>query len=300
MNILITGGTGFIGSALCDHLLAKQHTVTVVSRKTVHKRTDIGFVQQIKDLDTESSFDVVINLAGEPIADKRWSVKQKQTILSSRLDTTKAIIAYLQTAKTQPKLLISASAIGFYGIEPSSAAVTDPIDETGSSDESFASQVCREWEETALQAEELGIRTCLLRIGIVLGPKGGALKKMLPPFKLGLGGKIGDGSQWMPWIHRDDLISIMDFCIQEETLSGPINCTAPNPVTNLEFSKALGKALNRPTVIPMPAVVIKTLMGQMGEELLLSGKKVVPQKLADAGFQFEYEQVLRALQNAVK
>ena len=300
MNILITGGTGFIGSALCDHLLAQQHTLTVVSRKTVHNRTDITFIQHIGDIDADSSFDVVINLAGEPIADKRWSEKQKQVILSSRLDTTKAIIAYLQTAKSQPKLLISASAIGFYGIQSNTASFTASIDESGSSDESFASQLCLKWEEAALQAQELGIRTCLLRIGIVLGPKGGALKKMLPPFKLGLGGKIGDGSQWMPWIHRDDLIRIMDFCIQEDTLSGPINCTAPNPVTNLEFSKALGKALNRPTILPMPAAVVKTLMGQMGEELLLSGKKVVPQKLANSGFQFEFEQVLPALQNAVK
>lgn len=187
---------------------------------------------------------------------------------------------------------MSGSAIGYYGIAETDLA----IDETSQGDESFSSQLCQQWEETALQAQKLGIRTCLLRTGIVLG-KGGALQKMLPAFKLGLGGKIGHGKQWMPWIHLDDLIEIILYCIEHPHISGAINGTSPNPVTNQEFTTRLGKALKRPTLLPLPAWFIKLLMGQMGEELLLAGKQVVPTQITNAGYLFQYKTLEAALQH---
>ena len=248
-----------------------------------------------KQLKNDTVFDVVINLAGEPIADKRWSDRQKQRISSSSLDTTQKLIAYFKAMEHKPKLFISGSAIGYYGVAENS----DIVDETGSGDESFSSQLCQQWETTALQAEALGIRTCLLRTGIVLGKGGGALRKMLPPFKMGLGGKIGNGQQWMPWIHLDDLVGIILYCINHDHLKNAINGTSPNPVTNRAFTKALGQALKRPTVLPMPSIVVKLLMGQMGEELLLAGKKVLPTKILDAGYQFQYQELEKALLDIV-
>ncbi len=295
MNVLITGATGFIGSALCSRLLKDQHHIVVLSRHPQAVKAPLTGISDLKQLKSNTVFDVVINLAGEPIADKRWSDQQKQRILSSRLDTTQKLIACFKTMAQKPKLFISGSAIGYYG----TGKTNDVIDETGSGDESFSSQLCQQWEATALQAEALGIRTCLLRTGIVLGKGGGALKKMLPPFKLGLGGKIGDGKQWMPWIHLDDLVGIILYCIDHDELKGAVNGTSPNPVTNYVFTKTLGKALKRPTILPMPAMAVKLLMGQMGEELLLSGKKVLPTKILGAGYQFQYEALEKALLDIV-
>ncbi|MDH5357330.1 MAG: TIGR01777 family oxidoreductase [Gammaproteobacteria bacterium] len=294
MNLLITGGTGFIGSALCSRLLEKQHTIVILSRHPEIIKAPIHGISELAQLKDNVIFDVVINLAGEPIADKRWSVQQKQHILSSRIDTTQDLIAFFNNIKHKPKLLISGSAIGYYGVGDTS----EFIDETVSGDDSFSSQVCLQWETVALQAQKLGIRTCLLRTGIVLG-KGGALRKMLPVFKMGLGGRIGQGKQWMSWIHLDDLVGIILHCIEHHSLQGAINGTSPNPVTNQLFTKALGKALNRPTLLPMPAIIIKILMGQMGEELLLTGKKIIPAKALNAGYKFQYEKLEDALLDVV-
>ncbi len=295
MNILITGATGFIGSALCSRLLKDKHNVVVLSRHPEALEAPLTAISNLKQLKSDTVFDVVINLAGEPIADKRWSDRQKQRISSSRLDTTQKLIAYFEAIEHKPKLFISGSAIGYYGIDESS----DIVDETGSGDESFSSQLCQQWETTALQAEALGIRTCLLRTGIVLGKGGGVLRKMLPPFKMALGGKIGNGQQWMSWIHLDDLVGIILYCINHDDLKNAINGTSPNPVTNRAFTKALGQALKRPTVLPIPAFVVKLLMGQMGEELLLAGKKVLPTKMLDAGYQFQYQELEKALLDIV-
>jgi len=192
-------------------------------------------------------------------------------------------------------LFINGSAIGFYGIEPSN----EPINESGLGDESFASQLCQKWESAALKAKELDIRVCLLRIGIVLGCDGGALKKMLPPFKMGFGGQLGHGMQWMSWIHIDDMIGIIMHCIQNQELEGPVNSTAPEPVTNRDFTRNLGKALHRPTFIPMPALIAKILFGQMGHELLLSGKKVLPVKVLQSGYSFKYAKLSDALDSVL-
>ena len=221
--------------------------------------------------------------------------QQKNLIYSSRIVATETLITYIKNSKNKPKLLISGSAIGYYGVNETD----DIIDENSGYDNSFSSNLCQKWEASALKAEPLGIRTCLLRTGIVLGKNGGALSKMLPPFKMGLGGKLGHGEQWMPWVHLDDLVGIIIYCINNDNLKGPVNGTSPNPVINQVFTKTLGLALKRPTIFPMPKVVIKLLMGQMGEELLLVGKKILPQKVLDAGYDFKYKTLDDALKNIV-
>jgi len=295
MNILITGGTGFIGSFLCERLLENKHDIVILSRNPEAVKSPIKGISNLKQLKIDESFDIIINLAGEPIAGKRWTDKQKDIIFSSRIDTTNNIIEYLKVVKWKPKLLISGSAIGYYGLSKD----TKNIDEQGSVDDSFSSHLCQQWEAVALEAELLGVRTCLLRTGIVIGKSGGALSKMLLPFKMGLGGKIGDGKQWMSWIHLKDLVDIIVFCIENEQCSGAINGTSPNSITNMEFTKTLGKVLNRPTIFPIPSVVIKLLMGQMGQELLLSGKQVLPVAILKAGYKFQYEKLEDALSDVL-
>ena len=295
MNILITGGTGFIGSELCAQLLTERHALVVKTRHPELVNGQIKGISSLSQLAADASFDVVINLAGEPIADKRWSRAQKKSISDSRLNTTQELISYFKTAQVKPKLFISGSAIGYYGVGSS----TESVDETSQGDNSFSSSLCAEWEACALQAQALGIRTCLLRTGIVLGKNGGALKKMMMPFKLGLGGKIGSGRQWMSWIHMQDLLGIIDYCIKHDTLSGPINCTAPYPLTNTAFTEALGKAMQRPTLLPMPAKVVELLFGEMGQELLLAGKLVLPAKIEQAGFKFEFARLDAALSDII-
>lgn len=276
-------------------MLIDKHNSIVILTRTPEKIngscTGINHLSQIPD---EMFFDVVINLAGEPIADKRWSDEQKNRILKSRIETTQFLIDYLNSKSKVPELLINGSAIGYYGVDASDEEIT----ELHHGDDSFSSHLCQQWETIAEQAQGLGIRTCMLRTGIVLGKHGGALKKMLPAFKLGIGGRIGNGAQWMSWIHIDDLIGIILYCIEHNDISGPINGTSPNPVTNTTFSKVLGQVLNRPAVLPMPAFVIKFLMGQMGEELLISGKKVIPAKILNHGYSFKYPQLAKALLHA--
>ncbi len=289
MKVLITGGTGFIGSILCQRLLQEQHSITILSRTPEKIRAPLQAIRHLDQLNG-SGFDVVINLAGESIADKRWSKKQKHQIQSSRLCITQQLISYFKTCQQQPELFISGSAVGYYGV----AASEKKIEESDYGDVSFSSQLCQKWEAVALQAQAMDIRTCLLRTGIVLG-EGGVLTKMLPPFKLGLGGRIGPGSQWMPWIHIQDLISIILYCINHSDLQGPVNATAPNPVSNRVFTKALARVLKRPALLPLPAFMIQLLMGEMGKELLLSGKKIVPAKMLMHGFKFEYEALDKAL-----
>ena len=228
MNLLITGGTGFIGSSLCLRLLKKNHNLTVLTRHPELIKAPVKAITAIEELNIDMTFDIVINLAGEPIANKRWSNKQKQRILTSRINITQQVIAFLKKVTIKPKLLISGSAIGFYGINQTD----NLIDENSENDNSFSSKLCQQWEAVALQAEEIGIRTCLLRTGIVLGKGGGALSKMLLPFKIGFGGRIGHGKQWMSWIHLDDLVGIILYCINHDDLRGAINGTSPNPVTN--------------------------------------------------------------------
>ena len=292
MKILITGGTGFIGTALCLRLLEnKKHTVILLTRHPDKVKSPLQGISNLAQLDNGVAIDVVVNLAGEPIADKRWTKQQKQRIINSRIDTTQNLLDYFESIEHKPKLLINGSAIGYYGVDESD----DPFNEDATGDASFSSQLCQQWESVAMQAERIGVRTCLLRTGIVLGKGGGALNKMLPPFKMGLGGKMGNGKQWMSWIHLNDLVGIILYCMEHDDLSGAINGTSPHPVRNEVFTKALGKVLRRPTFLPMPTVAIKLLMGQMGEELLLKGKKVLPVKVSEAGYKFRHPYLEEAL-----
>ncbi|WP_299873926.1 TIGR01777 family oxidoreductase [uncultured Cocleimonas sp.] len=309
---LITGGSGFIGTELIKQLLLENHDVTVLTRNEVktakhfasvmdaeredfQTKAKVKTISSLDSINPDQSFDVVINLAGQGIADKRWTDEVKQQLIDSRIKTTRALYEYLKEALIKPDVCISGSALGYYGLRETD----ENINESGETDNSFSSQLCQQWETEAQAIEALGIRTCYLRTGIVQGKGGGALAKMLPPFKMALGGPIGTGKQWMSWIHMDDLVGIIRYAIEHESISGPINGTAPEPVTNKEFSKTLGKVLKRPTIFPMPSFVVKLLFGQMGEELLLSGQKVIPEKICQAGYKFKYNNLADALANIV-
>jgi uncharacterized protein (TIGR01777 family) len=295
-TILVTGGSGFIGRNLCDRLTTyvEEHDleVIVLSRSPIEAAKVLpSTVRVISDL-TElcQPVDILINLAGEPIADRRWSDKRKAIITRSRIQTTQALYEYFAGVNTPPSIVISGSAVGYYG---GGLANKQKVTEEAMVEPNFSSQLCAAWEDAAQQFEHLGSRVCVLRTGIVLG-KQGVLSKLLPAFKLGLGGPIASGQQWMPWVHIDDMVEIIIFAIEND-ISGPINCTAPQPVTNREFAKTLGKVLKRPAIAPMPAVVVKLLFGQMGDELMIQGQSVIPQKLQRQGFQFKYSDLKAAL-----
>lgn len=298
MNILITGGTGFIGQRLCAALRRDAHQLWVLSRQPARVGAlcgaDVQALERLEALAPDQRIDAVINLAGEPIADKRWSQSQKKKLVDSRMDTTRAINDWIQRAEHKPEVLISGSAIGFYGDTGAREVTEDspPVNE-------FTHQLCRDWEDEALKAEAQGVRVALLRTGIVLGKGGGALRKMLPAFRFGLGGPIGRGDQWMSWIHRDDMVGIILFLLQHDHLSGAFNATAPHAVMNRQFTRTLGQVLRRPTVLPMPAFVLKLLFGEMSH-LLLTGQKVIPQRLLDHGYEFRYEELDDAFREILK
>ena len=297
MKFLVTGGSGFIGTKLCQALINSGHQVTILTR---HKEiTAAKFKGNITLIDSlahlEESYDVLINLAGESLSDGRWTTKKKKAIYTSRLDTTQALIDYIARIKQKPQLLINGSAIGYYGSSLDKAFTEQdlPIEKD------FAHDLCNQWEAKANQATQYGVRVCCLRTGIVLGTEGGALAKMLFPFTFCLGGKMGQGNQWMSWIHLDDLIGIITHIINK-TLEGPVNGIAPLPVTNAVFTKALGNAMHRPVIFTLPAWVLKLLFGEMAEMLLLKGQKVLPQKAIESGYHFQYKTIEIALNNIIK
>lgn len=292
MRILLTGGTGLIGRALVQQWQSQHHLI-VFTRNQPKARQLFGDTIDIATDLTAIDFnqlDVVVNLAGEPIAERRWSEKQKSRICQSRWQLTEQIVSLIQTASTPPHTLINASAIGFYGRQGS-----DRIDESYQSYyPEFSHDVCARWENLANRARSEQTRVCITRIGIVLAEKGGALQKMLPAFKLGLGGKLGDGQQYMSWIHLTDLVDLYDFLLNHTELSGVFNATAPMAVSNQQFTTLLAERLAKPHLLPMPAFVLKLLFGEMSD-LLLFGQNVYPQRLVDAGFQFKYSQLRQAL-----
>ncbi|RVU86107.1 TIGR01777 family protein [Leucothrix sargassi] len=284
---LITGGSGFIGSKLIPTLLEKGYQITVLSRNAPKTKqqfdNQVETITRIGSISGKQHFDVVINLAGQGIADKKWSERVRKQLRESRLATTKDLITYFERATVKPSVFISGSAIGFYGLKSD-----EELNESSTGDKSFSSRLCKDWEAAAGKAEALGIRTCYLRTGVVLDKNGGALTRMLPPFKLGLGGPIGSGKQYMSWIHRDDIVGIIHHIIEDNTLAGPVNGTAPEPVTSKAFATTLGKTLKRPAFMPLPGFVVKFLMGDMGKELLLSGQRVIPEKALTSGYTFKY------------
>ena len=290
MHIFITGGTGLIGRHLIPALLRDASTkITVLTRDTTKAKASLpGNVALVTSLDDTLDFDdvdAVINLAGEPIADKRWSETQKTRICESRWQITQQLTDKINAAAQPPATFISGSAIGYYGRQ-GDKLVTEAFTEVH---HEFTHTVCEKWERIALQASPK-TRVCLLRTGVVLSHDGGALSKMRLPFSLGLGGRIGDGNQYMSWIHINDMVAAILFLLEHKHCEGAYNLTAPTPVTNSEFVKAYAASLGRPAIFPMPALALKLLMGEAAD-LLVTGQRVVPQKLVDAGFKFSFTDI---------
>jgi hypothetical protein len=293
MHVLITGATGFIGTQLCQPLLAKGWQITALARTPTKVPAPITAVKSLGEIDDQQHFDAVINLAGEPIADRPWSAKRKQALLASRVDLTAELVDFLASRQRAPEVMVSASAIGFYGDQGATE-----LDENAPPVTDFAHQLCQQWEQAAIKAEALGIRVCRLRIGLVVGPNGGFLQRMLLPFKLGLGGPIGNGEQWMSWVHRDDLIAAILFLLEHPSASGVFNGTAPNPVDNTAFTQTLARCLHRPAFFRVPAGLLKLVMGEMSQ-LLTGGQRVLPVRLQEAGFRFRYPELETALEDVV-
>jgi uncharacterized protein (TIGR01777 family) len=295
MNILIAGGTGFIGSSLSKHFEAAEHKVYILTRKLVPTNPS-NTVTYLRDLNAaEICYDVIINLAGEPLNKKRWNDKTKKIIYDSRIQSTKNIVDYIRVAQIKPKLLITGSAIGFYG----NSQTVNFDENTKPADASFIHRLCADWEAAAAPASEYGTRVCMIRTGVVLDKHHGALAEMLPAFKLGLGAVLGDGQQWFSWIHIGDVVKAIDFLITNQELSGPFNLTAPDSVTNAEFTKQLAKILHRPAFLKLPSFVVKFIFGEMAEALLLNGQKVTPHNLIAAGYNFSFPNLETALQNII-
>lgn len=296
MNILITGSSGLIGTTLNDNLVKSGHTVYNMDRRP---HSDCPFYWQpdknIISFDESIRIDTVINLAGSNIANGRWTEAKKKMIFDSRINSTALLSQSLSKLNSPPKVFISASAIGFYG-----DTGDEKVDENNSAGTDFLAHVAQEWEVATKAAVDAGIRTINLRTGIVLSTSGGALEKMLLPFKLGLGGVVGSGKQYMSWISLEEVPRIIEHIIKTESISGPLNMVSPEPVTNYEFTKCLGKALSRPTIFPLPATIAKLLFGEMADALLLSSTRVQPTKLVNNGYEFINSDILNTLTTMLK
>ncbi len=291
-NILITGGTGFIGRHLCDYLLGQGYQLWVLSRNPVAARDLLGVgVNVVGRLDEVAAIDfkALINLAGESLASSRWSDKSKQKFRTSRVNFTNSLFDFFASTGRFPGVLLNASAVGFYG-----NCGDRLVDERGKVGGDFAAQLCCDWEAAALRFEAKGARVCRMRFGIVLEQDGGALKQMLPAFRFGLGGRMGAGQHYMPWIHRRDLLRLIFFLLQQEQASGAINAVAPESVTNLQFTALLAQSLHRPALLPMPEPVLRLLFGEMADALLLSSQRCVPVAAQSLGFTFEYPHLQEA------
>ncbi|QXB53071.1 TIGR01777 family oxidoreductase [Aeromonas sp. FDAARGOS 1415] len=298
MKILITGGTGFIGRRLVAHLKVA-HEVVVLTRQGSAAYEllghDVTLLDSLDRLDHLNDVDIVINLAGEPIAAGRWSDARKQLLCNSRWLLTEQLVDLVKLSSTPPKLLLNASAIGWYGRQDDT-----PLDEQCQTPhDEFTHRLCQQWEQLALQARSPQTRVCILRIGLVLGMEGGALPRMLPPYRLGLGGPMGSGSQVMSWIHVQDLVRAMLFLIEHGESDGIFNGTAPQPVSNRQFSQALAATLHRPHLFFVPAPLLRLLMGEAAD-LLLTGQRVLPARLQQAGFHFTYPALPEALADLLR
>lgn len=298
MKLLLAGCTGFVGLPLIEKLLHDGHELVVLTRSPkshsflesshLHLLGWDGKVIHPREVDL-SGIEGVINLSGAGIADKRWTPQRKKEIVQSRVQSTRALAEWMAGQRRKPEVFVNASAIGYYG-PVASGSVTE---HTGPG-AGFLSQTCEVWEKEALAAEAAGVRTVRLRIGIVLEKGGGALAKMVPPFRFFIGGPLGSGKQAMSWIHRKDLVSLIAFCLTRETLSGAVNATAPEPVTMKQFCDTLGRVLKRPSWAPVPGFVLKVLLGEMSE-MLLTGQSVIPEKALQEGFNFEFASLQPAL-----
>jgi hypothetical protein len=278
MNVAITGASGFVGRALSERLRSSGHSVTAISLRTQPPPEVFAGCQ------------AVVNLAGEPVA-QRWTPAVRERISNSRVQATRSLVAALR--KQPPEVLVSASAVGYYG-----SRGDEILTEDSPPGHDFLGQVAVGWEQEAHAAEQFGVRVVTPRIGVVLGRGGGALAQMLLPFRLGVGGRLGTGKQWMSWVALEDLVSLIEFAVEDAALSGPVNAVAPNPVTNAAFTRELAATLHRPAILPVPAFALKILFGEMSE-ILLGGQRVIPQAALRAGFQFRYAELGEALRQSI-
>lgn len=294
MNITVTGATGFIGNRLVQQLLQAGHSIHALGRKRSAKLPPAVGFSEWRSTETEppeeslATADAIIHLAGESVA-QRWTPEVKQRIRSSRVDGTRNLVNAIAKQSRRPKLLVCASAIGYYG-----SRGDEILTEASSPGHDFLAGVVIDWEKAAEQAEPLGIRVVRLRFGVVLGTDGGALAKMLPPFRMGLGGRLASGQQWMSWIHVDDVIGFIQFALENSAARGALNATAPQPVTNAQFTRELAAALHRPAIFPVPRFVLSLLFGEMAGAILGS-QRVIPKAARSAGFQFQYVELRPAL-----
>lgn len=303
MKIVLTGATGFIGTHLVKSLAKDGHELVVLSRNPDRVMDKLNVPLKAYAWDSTQPVpqealvgaDAIIHLAGEGIAEKRWSKAQKEKILATRVEGTRHLVESIQKLPgKKPSIFVGASAIGFYGPRGD-----ETLTESSSAGEGYLSHVCQAWEKEVSPLEGMGLRTCLIRIGIVLGAEGGALKKMLPIFKTGMAGPLGNGKQWMSWIHVQDLVSLLKFAVTSEKAKGVLNGTAPEPVTNAEFTKVLASTLHRPAFLPAPAIAIKLAMGELAT-LVLDGQKVLPQRTREVGFTWSFPKLDAALADILK
>lgn len=300
MNVVVSGGTGFIGRALCRSLLRQGMRVTVLSRDPLQARAGLDFAIKVVQWDGKTSgmweselasAKAVINLAGAPVAGERWTAKRQQSIVDSRVKATRLLAQAISSLSNGPRVLISASGIGYYGTSQDRF-----FDERNGPGSDFFADLCLAWEAAALTARSAGVRVVCLRIGMVLEQDGGALAKMLPPFRAFVGGPIAPGTQWVSWIHRADLIGLIEWSLVNENVGGPVNAVAPEPVTMKDFCKALGKALNRPSWLPVPEFALRLAFGELAS-FMTTGQRVLPKVALNSGYQFRYPQLDFALRS---
>lgn len=291
MKILISGSTGLIGKKLVDRLVASGHDVT----RLVRNSKDVGLLwdpyKGEVDISRMEGYDAFVHLSGESI-NGRWTKTKKKEIIDSRVITTRFLAECIKKLKSPPKAFIGSSAIGYYGNR-----ADEELNEENSAGVGFLAEVCKAWEAEENRIASKDIRVANIRTGLVLSTEGGALKELLLPFKLGVGGIVGSGRQWWSWITLNDLLRVYQYVIENESVKGPVNAVGPNPVTNKTFVKILGKALHRPSIFPLPAFIVNLIFGEMGQELLLNGQKVMPKRLMGAGFQFEQAELEPALKS---
>lgn len=292
LRIALTGASGFLGSALVPHLRAAGHTVLPLVRRDAAGPDEIAWNPAEHRIDGTAmeGLDAVLHLAGENIAGGRWTPARQAAIRQSRVVGTAFLARSLAALARPPAVLVCASAVGFYG-----DTGDRPVDEASPPGHGFLADVCQAWEAATAPAQEAGMRVVNLRMGVVLSARGGALARMLPPFRMGVGGPIGNGQQWFPWIHLDDVLAVWHAAVHDPQLAGAVNVVAPGIVRQAAFARALGHALGRPAVVPLPALAVRLLFGQMGEELLLAGQRAVPRRLTETGFPFEYPDLAAAL-----
>lgn len=297
MRIVLAGATGFLGRAVTAELRQAGHELVLLTRDPGRVPAAHGVTVAEWDGKTPGEWarqvdgaGAVVNLAGEPIAARRWTAERKGALAISRIQATKAVVAAIAKAKSPPGVLVNASAVGYYGDVP-----VGDVPETHPKGSGFLADLCEAWERAARTAEEHGVRVVSLRIGVALGRGGGAVDKMLPPFKLFAGGPLGSGRQWFPWVHRDDVAGVVSYAISDASLSGPVNVAAPEPATMKEFCAAFGRALGRPSWAPVPAFVLRLMLGEMAG-MLLTGQRAVPARLAAAGYRFRHPALAGALE----